>query len=241
MSQGVACGLSPQFITEVLHGCLRRSLFDKRVFEMFGVITSVGIQRRFIRMVSKSREVIPIISEYWLLNVDDKKDVPAAALGKLAFNSVSRTENPVSRKENPVSRTGNTRNQSKVNQSKVNQIKSKQTVSRRENRDDDLDDDIKELFEKIERSVTGRPLKENEREAVRTLADRYGIGLVREGIETAASSGGHSVSYVGKCVETAASRKPSSGYMIRSDTDYAELERLLDEEWLAQFEEDDDQ
>ena len=68
MSEGVGDGCTPQLIREVLQGCLRRSLFDKRVFEMFGVLTSVGIQKRFLRIVGNSREVIPIIRAYWLLD-----------------------------------------------------------------------------------------------------------------------------------------------------------------------------
>ena len=115
MSQGIAVGCTPQFISEVLHGCVKRSLFDERVFEMFGVLTSVGIQRRFIRMVSKSRDIIPIVKEYWLLNVDDKNDVPAAALNKIAFKSVIRTVNPDNRTENPENRTENIRKKSKEN------------------------------------------------------------------------------------------------------------------------------
>ena len=91
MSQGVAGGCTPTLITEVVHGCLRRSLFDERVFRMFGVLTSVGIQRRYVRIAAKHRDEIPIYREYWLLNVDDKNDVPASALNKLIFKAVSST------------------------------------------------------------------------------------------------------------------------------------------------------
>lgn len=35
----------PTYISEVLQGCLKRSIFDERVFQMFGVLTSAGIQR----------------------------------------------------------------------------------------------------------------------------------------------------------------------------------------------------
>ena len=66
----------PTYISEVLQGCLTRSLFDERVFQMFGVLTSAGIQRRYLRGCEK-RDVITVFSEYWLLNTCSKSDVPA--------------------------------------------------------------------------------------------------------------------------------------------------------------------
>ena len=36
------------YVSEVLQGCLSRSIFDDRVFQMFGVLTSRGIQRRYL-------------------------------------------------------------------------------------------------------------------------------------------------------------------------------------------------
>ncbi len=78
----------------MVQGCVRRSLFDKRVFDTFGVLTSAGIQRRYIRIVGNSRDEIEIIREYWLLNGNNKKDVPASILHKLTFISISNAENP---------------------------------------------------------------------------------------------------------------------------------------------------
>ena len=62
------------------------------------------------------RDEIPIIKEYWLLNCESKKDVPAGILNKVTFVSVSSKENPVKNKENPVKNTENA--QSKVKESK---------------------------------------------------------------------------------------------------------------------------
>ena len=46
VSDDAGCGCDPETIKQIVQGCLRRSFFDKRVFEMFGVLTSAGIQRR---------------------------------------------------------------------------------------------------------------------------------------------------------------------------------------------------
>lgn len=100
MADAVGCGCTPEHIKQVVQGCLRRSVFDDRVFQVFGVLTSAGIQRRYIRML-KSRTSITIIKEYWLLNNENLNDVPTGVLDKVAFFSVSGTENAVSGTENP--------------------------------------------------------------------------------------------------------------------------------------------
>ncbi len=111
---------SPAYIGEVLQGCLSRSLFDERVFQMFGVLTSAGVQRRYLRGCEK-RDVIEIIQEYWLLNVDNKNDVPAGIRNKLAFLDISGGKNSINSPGNSVKSSGNP--QSKVKKSKVEESK----------------------------------------------------------------------------------------------------------------------
>lgn len=111
---------SPTYISEVLQGCLSRLLFDERVFQMFGVLTSAGIQRRYLRGCEK-RDDIEIFYEYWLLNVDDKKDVPSGIRAKLTFLEVSGGKNPVNSPGNTVNSPGNP--ESKGKESKVKESK----------------------------------------------------------------------------------------------------------------------
>lgn len=106
----------PTYISEVLQGCLKRSIFDERVFQMFGVLTSAGIQRRYLRGCEK-RDVITIVSEYWLLNISSKTDVPAGVRAKLALVGVTGGNNDVNSPENPENPPGNP--QSKVKESRV--------------------------------------------------------------------------------------------------------------------------
>ena len=106
VSDGAGCGCSPEYIMEFINGCLRCSFFDEGVFKMFGVLTSKGIQRRYIRMF-KSRDEIRMIKEYFLLDTSDKNEVPTGILNKLTLKNVSCTENPVKSTENPVKSTDN--------------------------------------------------------------------------------------------------------------------------------------
>lgn len=105
----------PTYISEVLQGCLKRSIFDERVFQVFGVLTSAGIQRRYLRGCEK-RDGITIVNEYWLLNIGSKSDVPAGIRAKLAFTGVSGGNNEVNSPGNPDNSPGNP--QSKVKESK---------------------------------------------------------------------------------------------------------------------------
>ena len=107
---------TPAYISEVLQGCLKRSIFDERVFQMFGVLTSAGIQRRYLRGCEK-RDVITVFSEYWMLDICSKSDVPAGIRAKLALVSAAGGNNGVNSPENSENSPGNP--QSKVKKSKV--------------------------------------------------------------------------------------------------------------------------
>ena len=88
-SSGVAGDCSSELIAEVVQGLVRRSLFDKGVLDRFGVLTSAEIQRRFLRIVGNSRESIPMVQEYFLLEPSSRKDVTRATLSKIVFFSIN--------------------------------------------------------------------------------------------------------------------------------------------------------
>ncbi len=117
MSDGVGCGCSPEFIQEVLQGCVRRSIFDDGVFNMFNVLTSPGIQKRFITAVAE-RKNITIIKEYWLVDTSDKKVFTEGILKKLTINSINPPIKTVNPPINLIKPPNNP--QSKVKESKSN-------------------------------------------------------------------------------------------------------------------------
>lgn len=105
----------PEQVDEIVRGCLRRSVFDKQVFEMFKILTSVGIQKRYLQAVGE-RNQIDIISDFWLVDMpENKKQI------------VNRVDNPINRPTNEVNRPINT--QSKVEESKVEESKVTDTPS----------------------------------------------------------------------------------------------------------------
>ena len=110
MSEGVGGGCEASFIMEVVRGCCRRSLFDEGIYNAFGVLTSHGIQQRYLRIIGKNRADVRFIKEYFLLDISDERDVPANVRNKVTLLSSFPTENPSKPTENP---------QSKVKESKV--------------------------------------------------------------------------------------------------------------------------
>ena len=120
MSDGIGCGCKPEFIQEVLQGCIRRSVFDGGVFDMFHVLTSRGIQRRYMNAVSE-RKNITIIKEYWLIDISDTKVFTDSILKKLTINSINQPINSINPPINLIKPPINT--QSKVKESKVNKNK----------------------------------------------------------------------------------------------------------------------
>ena len=119
VSDGAGCGCTPGFVQEFINGCLKRSFFDKGVFEMFGILTSKGIQKRFLYAVM-TRPEIRIIQEYFLLD-DEFEELPNGIRQKIVFKSINLKETTVNLKETPV----NLKNmpQSNVKESKVKESK----------------------------------------------------------------------------------------------------------------------
>ena len=170
VSDGAGCGCAPNFVEEFVNRCVACSFFDERVFSVFGVLTSSGIQRRYIRMFN-SRPDIPMIKEYWLLDVNDKKDVPKGALDKLTFKSIKSTENPDKSTENP---------QNKIEESK----------------DIYMDEGtLREVAQSFEMTF-GKTIGGLDRTIILELVQRYPKDLIIEAIRVAKANNAASAKYI---------------------------------------------
>lgn len=177
VSDGAGCGCAPNFVEEFVNRCVACSLFDERVFNVFGVLTSSGIQRCYIRMFN-SRPDIPMIKEYWLLDINDKKDVPRGALDKLTFKSIKSTENPVKSTENPDKSSGNPQN-------KIEEIKDIYI-------DEIALQEVAQAFE----TTFGKIIGGMDREIILELVKRYPKDLIIEAICVAKKNNAASAKYV---------------------------------------------
>lgn len=117
MSDDLGCDCSPNLIGEVINRCVKRGIFNEEVFNAFGILTSHGIQIRFLKAAAK-REKIKIIEEYALFDFEELKE---GMRNKIAFfsSNVARKSEKVARKSEKVA-SCNTKKESK--ESKVKKI-----------------------------------------------------------------------------------------------------------------------
>lgn len=59
---------SKNLINEIVMACIRRGIFSERLFNKFGILTSSGVQKRYLNATSK-REIVELKKEYLLINV----------------------------------------------------------------------------------------------------------------------------------------------------------------------------
>lgn len=89
-------GLSSCQVTGIVDRCLSIGLYDKDLWNRYGVLTSRAIQRRYLEGIQRRTGPIEIVQEYWLL-----KEKPAPCLVFVPLNGVSVYKNGVSVPQKP--------------------------------------------------------------------------------------------------------------------------------------------
>lgn len=80
-------GIGSGTVEETVRYCLQIGLFNQRLFDEWNILTSKGIQRRFLAAI-QGRRVKSVISDFWLL-----KDEESEGLEKCVSNDDFRTAN----------------------------------------------------------------------------------------------------------------------------------------------------
>ncbi len=120
-------GIGAGTVKETVDYCLQIGLFDKRLFDRWGVLTSRGIQKSYLVVLkSKNRKGTEIYKEYWLLDTSKSEDYQGVVF--VQKNNQSPEVNSDSLGENNQSLEVNndslTQKESKVYKSKVKQRES---------------------------------------------------------------------------------------------------------------------
>lgn len=76
-------GIVSSTVQEAVSSCLQVGLFDKGLFDRWGILTSKGIQRRFWAVVS-GRRVKSVYKEYWLLEPEECQGLVKVTLNQNA-------------------------------------------------------------------------------------------------------------------------------------------------------------
>lgn len=162
-------GLGGNVVSEIIKSAVRRGIFDEGIFRQFGVLTSHGIQERYVKACVRRRKV-EIKREYLLLcNTEIPKNV--YILGENV---------DISAKNADIFR------QSKVKKSKEDNIvvvNSKVTDKREPNQDNNADQSKQSKAEylravRLLESVKGAPLSGYEMERAVDFVKEYGVDLV---------------------------------------------------------------
>ena len=103
-------GGSQKLLGDIVAACIRRNIFSERLFKEYGILTSSGVQKQYLKATVK-REVVELKKEYLLISVPiNRKNVVISSISG-GINSISDTGNAQSRVEKsieypPISPTG---------------------------------------------------------------------------------------------------------------------------------------
>jgi len=103
-SDSAGKNITANLANDVVHELVKRGFFDKGIFDRFGLLTSGGIQRRYITAI-KDRKEVEIVFDYWLIDAPENK--------KNTTFFVSRAGNEEKRAGNSKNSAGNDTNKSK--------------------------------------------------------------------------------------------------------------------------------
>lgn len=91
-------GGSLQLLRDIVSACIRRNIFSERLFKEYGILTSTGIQKQYLKATVK-REVVDLKKEYLLISVpENRKNVVINSISD-GINSISDIRNTQRRVE----------------------------------------------------------------------------------------------------------------------------------------------
>ena len=87
-----------QLLREIVSACIRRNIFSERLLKEYGILTSSGVQKQYLKATVK-REVVDLKKEYLLVSVpENRKNVVINSISSYG-NSINGVINTQSRVE----------------------------------------------------------------------------------------------------------------------------------------------
>ena len=106
--QSRSCGLEK--VKQVVSEALKRGLFDKTLFEQYGVLTSRRVQHQYLA-ATKERKRVEMIREYVLLKNEELNS-------NVVFITINPGKNQINPSDNPESLSNNTKRKEKEKETK---------------------------------------------------------------------------------------------------------------------------
>lgn len=114
MSENGLSSDSKNLISAIVAACIRRNIFSEELFHKFGILTSLGIQKRYMNATSR-REKVEVKKEYLLLSdVKNNQNV--------VINSINVDRNQENVCRNTQSRVEKSREENKNNMCKADAL-----------------------------------------------------------------------------------------------------------------------
>lgn len=98
---------SSGLLCEILSACIRRDIFSEELFRKYGILTSSGVQKQYLKATVK-REVISMKKEYLLISIPENRK-------NVIVNSISDRRNSISDGRNEQSRVEKSREENIYN------------------------------------------------------------------------------------------------------------------------------
>ncbi len=105
MSENGLSGDSKNLIEDIVSACIKRDIFSEDLYMTYQILTSSGIQKRYVNAISK-RVNARLKKEYLLISVDEN-------LVSSGRNLVSSVRNPINNGRNPQRRVEKSREEKK--------------------------------------------------------------------------------------------------------------------------------
>lgn len=208
-------GIGSNTVKETVGHCLRIGLFDKGLFDRWGILTSRGIQRSYWRVLSGRRSKV-VYREYWLLADDE-----CQGLIKISLESNHDLANDHVQPANDDTQLANEGKNSTVQYSTVQYFKNNPA------------EPVLSPTEEFYRSKIGT-VTDKIREGLAEMVSEDGETEVMSAIKIAAEKGARNLGYIRGILRNrrkteAEQRKKNKflNYSQRDDVDYDALEKEL--------------
>lgn len=97
---GLSSG-SQQLLRDILNACIRRNIFSDKLFKKYGILTSSGVQKQYLKATAK-REVVNLKKEYLLISIPkNRKNVVINSISD-GINLISDGINSQSKEEKSI-------------------------------------------------------------------------------------------------------------------------------------------
>lgn len=174
--------VTPEFVVEVINKACEVRLFDVNLYENFNILTSKGIQERYLKITERRKNSV-VITQFNLINVYN--------------NSVNVNNNSINVDNNPVNVYKSTQSKVKKSKEKKSKVKSlsndscKNVYLTQTEKRDCMNKKIYELY----LNGVGQ-ISPTIKERLDDLVELYGMEHVIVAINTTIESGGSSIKYV---------------------------------------------